>query len=198
MPSSLDTLANIVGLTTSVRTDFKAALLEASSIIDDLKADGSLITDLSAITPDADDLLLVGDDSDSNALAKITINDLLAAFDLTPSDYTPTIAVDSGAGTFTLPTIQYAQYVEIGNLVIFWVYVTGTITGTVNRIRASRPSTALLSIKGSGNAIDTGGFSYAGYTIASTTALAVGKYDRSAIAPGANAGVDMVGIYVKA
>lgn len=163
----------------------------------DVLEDGNFITDLSSGTPASDDQLVISDTSSSGESKKITINNLLSAFSITETDYTPTIAVNSGAGTFTSTTIQYAKYAKIGNLVIFWVHVTGTVTGTVNRISATRPSTASTALMGSGDAIDTGGFTYGGYTTETTTILAVGKADRSAIAAGTNAGVKMWGAYLE-
>lgn len=166
----------------------KKTLKDWSPKLEGLTTDGTLITNLSSVTPTDSDYLLISDTSDSGNLKKATAEDVANLFKEDIASWTPTVTA-SGSMTVSSVTINHAEYEEGNNTVDINFSFDATLGGTVsNQIYITTPLTISTDWAMSGTAlIQTGGAWGMGaiYGDHTSSAIRVFKSDLSSYSSGA-------------
>lgn len=139
--------AVVVGSTQGNRVNVQTALEEVAdqldandALIDAIKSDGSLITDLSLVTPTLSDKFLLSDASDSDNLAYCTADGIVDAAIVDEGGWT--LNITPNAGTISSINELSKKHWPRGGLVNIEVEFTFTLSGSCHTIDIDLPVTA--------------------------------------------------------
>lgn len=137
----------------------------------------------------------------TNAVTTVKITDdnvTEAKIALSWTSWTPTLSA-SGSMTYGTTTINFAKYIELGNMIFYMVDVTGTVGGTpATDLIFTTPTSVSANTPGNAATVIDGGSAIAGFCNRnSSTTLYVRRYDSAVWSAGSGRRYITSGFYEK-
>jgi len=118
-----------------------------------------------------------------------------SGYGLTWTSWVPTYGA-SGSMTYTSVTTTFAKYIQVGKLVFYQIYASGTTGGTAsNQITATLPVAGLSDSRVGSCIVQDGSGNITGQVFTNATNLLIYKYDTSNFGLGASRLFIAVGFY---
>lgn len=137
--------------------------------------------------------------TDAVTTVKITDDNVTEAkIALSWTSWTPTLSA-SGSMTYGTTTINFAKYIELGNMIFYMIDVTGTVGGTpATDLIFTTPTSVSANTPGNAATVIDGGSAIAGFCNRnSSTTLYVRRYDSAVWSAGSGRRYISSGFYEK-